>query len=91
VLFLRNRLKKTIDITENAWYNDSIVRKESDMPARTLSPKIPECVRNVLRGAYAIQLGEEMRFEIIDEEDAEFSVKMRFCLEQDNLFEVVNA
>jgi hypothetical protein len=56
-----------------------------------LNPKIPAAIRLALRRDYAIMKGEEMRFENIDEEDAEFSMKMRFCLEQDNLFEVINA
>jgi hypothetical protein len=57
---------------------------------KMMNPKIPEVVRNALRRDYAIMKGEEMRFENIDEEASEFDIKMRFVLEQDNLFEVIN-
>jgi hypothetical protein len=57
---------------------------------RKMSPKVPETIQNFLRGAYSIQMGEEMRIENMDEEASEFDIKMRFCGERDNLFEVIN-
>lgn len=44
--------------------------------AYRIAPSVPECVRNVLKGYYAIQRGEEMRFEEYDEDMIDFETKM---------------
>jgi hypothetical protein len=56
-----------------------------------LSPKVPEAVKNLLKRDFAIMKGEELRFEIEDEDDSELSVNLRFAVERDNVFEMVNA
>jgi hypothetical protein len=56
-----------------------------------LNPKIPEVFTRALRRDYAIMKGEELRFEIEDEDDSQLSVNLRFAIERDNVFEVINA
>jgi hypothetical protein len=56
-----------------------------------ISPKVPKSILNELKRDYAIMKGEELRYEIMDEENSELDMRIRFAVERDNVFEVINA
>lgn len=52
-----------------------------------IAPTVPKIVRNSLRQAYAIQKGEEYRFERFDDELIEFETNMRNELNRGTFFD----